>query len=251
VFSRLARDYPGEEGWHHAMIRSARTARDAGDLAAEIRQIESLLAESSAAPLLRYRLALLYLEKGDYGKAAAEFGHAAESGGGLARFARFEEASSTVAAGRRLSGEGLFLETARTWDGTEMGAWATFIAGSFLFERGRYDKAAETLGRFPAGTGGELEASALFLRGRSLQLEKREEDAMEDFLSSRMISPRGSYAQRASYRAAEIARGAGRATLAAELFREAIALGRDDVITELSQEGLRSLLSEADEADVQ
>jgi len=124
------------------------------------------------------------------------------------------------------------------YESAVMAVWAKYSLGIIHLAKGDYAEAAEFLGGIPSGTGMEIEAMASFKKGRALQKMGKSEEAMAAFLFYRSLSPQGVYAQRASFRAAEIARQSGRGKLAASLYHEALSLGGDDVISELSKEGL-------------
>lgn len=249
VFAVLVRDYPGREGWLHAMVSSARTYRKSSDRKELMTAVSSELATASLerVPLLRYRLALLHLEEENCREALADLLAAGTTGGEqpLQRFALFEAAGCLVSEGREGEAEEIYRRVLHAYPGTEMASWSRFVLGSLLFDRGEYADAAKEFGMIPAG-GGELDAVAAFRIGRAFQFEGKADAAMNQFMLSLSLSPEGPLAQRASYRAAEIARQTGRQSLAESLYRKAISLGGDEAVTELSRDGLATFAGEGD-----
>jgi uncharacterized protein HemY len=75
-----------------------------------------------------------------------------------------------------------------------------------------------------------------------LQATGRPEEAYREYLKSRKMAPHGEFSLLAAFRAAEIARSAGREGEAEQLYGEVLK-GEDEVLAELSREGLDDIES--------
>jgi TolA-binding protein len=199
--------------------------------------------DSSRETEQRFELANLYLEVGNCAGALEEYRRIAgrHSRHPLAPYALFDSAACQIREGDLDAAMESYRRLTENYPESELFHGALYHRGSLLLRSGRYREAEQVLRGIPPGAGRELRARVAFTLGGLLRQMGQKEKAFTEFTRSREISPKGRYAVRSAFRAAEIAREYGRKAEAAALYREVLREGGEEVIVELAREGLQAL----------
>jgi TolA-binding protein len=246
IYSRLVNDYPGGDASPEILLGAAlaeRSSESRREAMEEIRRALAAEPDSSFGTEQRFELANLHLEVGNCAGALEEYRHITgrHSTHPLAPYVLLDSAACQIREGDPKAAMESYRRLVEDYPESELFHEALFLRGSLLLRGGKYHEAEQALRGISPGAGKELRARVAFTLGGILRQMDRKEEAFREFTRSRELSPKGRYAVRSAFRAAEIAREHGKREEAVVLYREVLRNGGEEVFVELAREGLQAL----------
>jgi len=247
VFRRLLGDYPGRSSSSEVILLAALADRSTRNRREEALRMRSAIEESTGCEeqaAARYALANLHLEEGNCVEALEEYAGISTQCPEhfLTPYALFDSAGCHLRTGDQESALRGYVEIADRHGDSSLVPGVLYLLGVLALEMGDYGEAERALrGVSPLG-GKTVHGAAAFQLGKMLQATGKAEEAYREYLKSRKMAPHGEFSLLAAFRAAEIARSAGREGEAEQLYGEVLK-GEDEVLAELSREGLDDIES--------
>jgi len=247
VFRQLLEEYPGRSSSAEVILLAALADRSTTNRREEAVRMRNAILESRGCEeqsTARYALANLHLEEGKCPEALEEFGRISSQCPEhfLAPYALFDSAGCHLRMGDREAALRGYGEIADRYGGSSLVPGVLYLQGVLALELGDYGEAERALREISPLGGKPLHGAAAFQLGKTLQATDRAEEAYREYVRSRRIAPHGKFALLGAFRAAEIARSAGREGEAVQLYVEVLK-GDDEVLAALAREGMDDIES--------
>jgi len=247
LFRRLLEEYPGRSSSSSVILlaaladRSTMNRRDEADRRRVVLREGVSCDETSAAG---FALANLHLEEGKCAEALEEYAAMTSQcpEHPFVPYALFDSAGCHLKSGDQESALRNFRQIADRHRGSPFVPGIFYLIGVLSLEMGDYAESERSLREISSAAGKTLLGAAAFQLGRTLQATDRSEEAYLEYLRSRRIAPNGEFSLPGAFRAAEIARSAGRESEASELYGQVIK-GDDEILSKLAREGLDAIES--------